>query len=299
MKKKIIIAGGTGFLGKALNEFFGEQGYDVFVLTRSPKSKTDIYWDGQTVGEWVDILNGADVLINLTGKSVDCRYTRKNKEEILSSRINSTNVLHTALKNLKNPPKVWLNASSATIYMHAETIQMTEDRGSLGDDFSMNVCKKWEAAFFEEELPKTRSVALRTSIVFGKEAGAFPVIKRLAKFFMGGKQGSGRQMVSWIHIDDFCRAVDFIIKNDCIVGVINVVGPAPINNADFMKLVRRHVGVPFGLNQPVWLLDIGARIIGTEIELLLKSRNVVPARLLEKGFEFKYATMEECLEGLG
>lgn len=298
MNKRIIIAGGTGFLGDALMNYFHAKGDAVVILTRNPKKSNHIYWDARSVGDWLAELEGADVLINMTGKSVDCRYTEKNKKEILASRIDSTRVLHKALSQLKNPPKVWLNASSATIYMHAETIQMTEDSGCHGDDFSMNICKQWEHAFFEEELPKTRSVALRTSIVFDKDGGAFPVIKRLAKFLMGGKQGGGEQMVSWIHITDFCRAVNFSIENESIVGPVNIVGPKPLKNADFMALVRKHVKVPFGMSQPVWLLDLGARIIGTEIELLLKSRNVVPARLLEKGFVFKYNTMEECLAGL-
>jgi uncharacterized protein (TIGR01777 family) len=296
--QNILLAGGSGFLGRSLEKFFQTEGCEVRILTRNPKVKNEIYWDAKTNGDWISELEWADVLINMTGKSVDCRYTDENKKEILDSRIHSTGILAFAVQKAENPPNVWLNAASATIYVHSETQQMTEDDGIIGDDFSMNVCKQWENEFFKHDLLSTRRVALRTSIVMGKSGGAYPKLKQIAKLFLGGKQGSGNQFISWIHIEDFCAAIHFIIDHPEFVGAVNVVGPKPILNKEFMAELRKTVKRPFGIGQPKWLLELGARIIGTESELLLKSRNVIPERLLEKGFKFKYETAKACLEKL-
>ncbi|NOQ73191.1 MAG: TIGR01777 family protein [Crocinitomix sp.] len=294
----ILIAGGSGFLGRSLETYFQAAGCQVHLLTRSPKAKNEIYWNAKNLGDWVAEVEWADVLINMTGKSVDCRYTEKNKLEILSSRIDSTQVLALAVQKTENPPTVWLNAASATIYVHSETQQMTEDDGIIGDDFSMNVCKKWETEFFKHDLLSTRRVALRATIVMGKDGGAYPKLRQIAKLFFGGKQASGNQFISWIHIVDFCAAVHFIIDHPEFVGPVNVAGPKPMRNKDFMTVLRKTVNRPFGLGQPKWLLELGARMIGTESELLLKSRNVIPERLLEKGFKFQFETVEECLGNL-
>lgn len=294
----ILIAGGTGFLGRSLETYFHGAGCQVHLLTRNPKGINEIYWDAQNIGDWTAEIEWADVLINMTGKSVDCRYTDKNKQEILSSRIDSTRVLAQAIQNAKQAPRVWLNAASSTIYVHSETQEMTEDDGIIGDDFSMNVCKKWEAEFFRHELMHTRRVALRTSIVMGQKGGAYPKLRQLTKLFMGGKQGNGNQFISWIHAVDFCKAVHFTIDHPEIVGAVNVVAPKPMRNKEFMAVLRKSLNRSFGLGQSKWLLELGAGIIGTESELLLKSRNVIPERLLEKGFEFKYKTVEACLENL-
>ncbi len=293
---KIVIAGGSGFLGRALVGFYKDE--EVLVLTRSPKRKNEIYWDSKSLGAWVEKLEGCDVLINLTGKSVDCRYTQKNKDEILLSRIDSTQVLQKAVASLTTPPKVWLNASSATIYTHAETILMDEYTGLIGDDFSMGICKAWEAGFFKDDFENVRKVALRTSIVMGKKGGAFPKLKMVSRLGLGGKQGRGNQFLSWIHINDFCAAVDFVIKNESLYGVINVTSPTPLRNADLMKKLRQKLGMPFGLPSSVALLEIVSWFLGTETELLLKSRNVSPKRLIENGFVFQYNSIEEALEEL-
>ncbi len=186
---KIIIAAGTGFLGKNLEKYFTEKGSQVYILTRNPKRKNEIGWDAKTLGEWKNLLEASDVLINLAGKSVDCRYTEKNKREIYDSRINSTKVLQQAVDNCINKPKIWLNASSATIYVHSEKHLNTEENGIIGDDFSMDICKSWEEEFFKTENPDTRKVALRTSIVLGNDGGAFTKLKMITKLGLGGKQG--------------------------------------------------------------------------------------------------------------
>ncbi len=293
---KIILAGGSGFLGNALKEYFAKD--EVFTLTRKPKNSSDVYWDAKTIGEWASILENADVLINMTGKSVDCRYTDENRAEILRSRIDSTKVLQDAMEGCINPPKVWLNSSSATIYVHADSQLMTEANGIIGDDFSMNICKSWKHEFFKPSKINVRKVALRTAIVLGKAGEAFKKLKLITKLGLGGTQGNGRQKFSWIHLKDFCRAIEFIISNANINGVINISAPNPIENAYFMKTLRSKLGMPFGLPAPNILLELGAILLGTETELLKKSRNVFPEILLNQGFKFEYEMIEKALEDL-
>lgn len=295
---KIIIAGGTGFLGENLEQYFTGKENQVYILTRNPKRHNEIYWDAGTLGEWKAILEQADVLINLTGKSVDCRYHENNKQEIYTSRIESTKILQEAADQCLNPPRIWLNASSATIYVHSERHLNTEEDGIIGDDFSMNICKSWENEFFKINNKKVRKVALRTSIVLGNNGGAFPKLKAITKWGLGGKQGRGNQMVSWIHIEDFCKAVDGIIQNENISGVINVTAPAPVSNEIMMKKIRAELKIPFGLNAPVWQLEIASIFLRTETELLLKSRNVYPEKLIKTGFKFSYPTFDEALYSL-
>lgn len=294
----ILIAGGSGFLGKELQNYFEARGAEVRILSRHPKAQNHYEWDAQHLGDWIQHIDWADVLINMCGKSVDCRYTAKNKELILSSRLDSTNILCQAILQAENPPKLWLNSSSATTYVHSETQQMTEDEGIIGDDFSMNVCKKWEAAFFSCQLNHTRKVALRSSIVIGNQGGAFPMLKKICKFGLGGKQGNGQQFFSWIHIHDFCRAIEHIFYHPEIVGPVNVTAPNPIRNKEVMRHLRKALKVPFGIPQSKWMLELGAKLIGTETELLLKSRNVIPERLLENGFQFEFEYAEKAFEDL-
>ncbi|OCA77219.1 TIGR01777 family protein [Chryseobacterium artocarpi] len=295
---KIIIAGGTGFLGENLETYFTEKGNQVYILTRKPQRENEIYWDAKTIGDWKNMLEKTDVLINLTGKSVDCRYHDKNKQEIYSSRINSTKILQEAIDQCTEKPKLWLNASSATIYVHSENHLNTEENGVIGDDFSMNICKSWETEFFKGKNEKTRKVALRTSIVLGNNGGAFPKLKTITKLGLGGKQGRGNQMVSWIHIDDFCNAIDWIIQNETITGPINITAPAPISNEMMMNQLRKAYNVPFGVNAPVWQLEIASIFMKTETELLLKSRNVYPERLMKSGFRFFFPTFDEAIHNL-
>lgn len=295
---KIIIAAGTGFLGKNLKNYFTEKGHQVYVLTRNPKHKNEICWDAKTLDEWESILENADIIINLAGKSVDCRYTDKNKKEIFSSRIESTKVLQQAVNECINKPKVWLNASSATIYIHSETHLNTEENGVIGDDFSMNICKSWESEFFKVKTENVRKIALRTSIVLGNNGGAFPKLKMLTKLGLGGKQGRGNQNISWVHIQDFCRAVEFIIAQENISEEINITAPNPLSNQEFMKKLRKEMKIPFGLNAPIWQLEIASLFLKTETELLLKSRNIYPEKLIKSGFEFSYPTVESAFKNL-
>ncbi|KAF2325837.1 TIGR01777 family oxidoreductase [Flavobacterium nitrogenifigens] len=299
--KKLIIAAGTGFLGQVLVNHFKNKFEEIVILTRGKSQTIDeikyVNWNARTFTGWEKELENATALINLAGKSVDCRYTKKNKKEILWSRIDSTKILNKAVLNCQNPPKHWLNSSTATIYRFSLDEQMDEVDGEIGNDFSINVALSWEKAFFKTETPKTLKTALRTSIVLGKNGGAFIPLKTLAKMGFGGKQGKGNQFVSWIHEEDFANAVNFIIEKE-ITGVINVVSPEPIRNVDFMQKLRKVVGFPFGIPMNKFFLEIGSFFIRTETELVLKSRNVVPKRLLENGFRFKFGNIDEAFKDL-
>ena len=299
--KKLIITAGTGFLGQVLANYFKNKFEEIIIFTRGKSEIKDeikyVNWNAKTVDGWEKELENADVLINLAGKSVDCRYSEENKEEILASRIDSTKILNLAVLNCKNPPKHWLNSSTSTIYRHSLDKQMNEIDGEIGDDFSMNVAKSWEKAFFETETPKTLKTALRTSIVLGKNGGAFLPLKNLAKLGFGGKQGKGNQFISWIHEEDFARAVAFVLEKE-LIGVVNIVSPKPIQNVSFMKILRKSLGVSTGIPIGEKLLKLGAKIIGTETELVLKSRNVIPKRLLENGFEFEFGDLGKAFKNI-
>jgi len=299
--QKLIIAAGTGFLGQVLLHHFKDKFEEIVILTRGKSKTIDsikyVNWDAKTFSGWESELENATVLINLAGKSVDCRYTKKNKKEILLSRIESTRILNQAVLNCKKPPKHWLNSSTSTIYRFSLDKQMDEINGEIGNDFSMNVAQSWEKAFFKTETPNTLKTALRTSIVLGKNGGAFIPLKTLAKTGFGGKQGKGNQFISWIHENDFANAIDFIIQKE-ISGVINVVSPKPIPNSDFMTKLRKGVGFPFGIPMNTFLLKIGSFFIQTETELVLKSRNVIPKRLLENGFQFKFGNLDIAFQNL-
>uniref|UniRef100_UPI00404941AA TIGR01777 family oxidoreductase n=1 Tax=Flavobacterium sp. TaxID=239 RepID=UPI00404941AA len=296
--KKLVIAAGTGFLGNILINHFSKQFDEIVVLTRgTAKVKNNISyvnWDAKHIDSWIHALENAQVLINLTGKSVDCRYNEKNKAIILNSRVDSTNVLNEAIDLLKNPPLHFLNASTATIYEHAEVNFQDEISGTIGNDFSMNVAKAWEAAFYSKNNPKTLKTALRIGIVFGKSGGALPILANLTRLYFGGKQGKGNQFISFIHEQDFASAVDFIIQNK-ITGSINLVSPNPIQNQDFMQILRNQLKVFAGFPIPEFLLKIGAVLIRTEPELILKSRKVVAARLMQAGFKFKFPDAKSAL----
>ncbi|KAF2519605.1 TIGR01777 family protein [Flavobacterium salilacus subsp. salilacus] len=299
--KKLVIAAGTGFLGQVLINYFKDDVDEIVILTRGKARKENnvsyINWDAKSLTGWETELEGADVLINLAGKSVDCRYNERNKNKIITSRIDSTAVLNKAVLQCVHPPKHWLNSSTATIYRHSLDKQMDETTGDIGFDFSINVAKMWERTFFQTETPKTKKTALRTSIVLGKNGGAYPMLKKLTQLGFGGKQGNGRQFVSWIHELDFARAVAFIIEKE-LEGKINVVSPAPVRNKNFMKALQHRMDMPIAIPIGKALLEIGATIVGTETELVLKSRNVIPARLQQQGFTFVNGDLENALKNL-
>jgi hypothetical protein len=299
--KKLIIAAGTGFLGQVLINHFQNKFDQIVIFTRG-KSKEEngikyVNWDARKLSGWETELENATVLINLAGKSVDCRYTKVNKKEILLSRIESTKILNKAVLQCKNPPKHWLNSSTSTIYRFSLDKQMDEINGEIGNDFSMNVAQSWEKAFFKYDTPKTLKTAMRTSIVIGKKGGAFIPLKTLAKAGLGGKQGKGNQYISWIHEIDFAKSIEFIVQQK-MTGVINIVSPTPITNADFMKKLQKAVGQFIGIPMPTFLLKIGSFIIRTETELVLKSRNVIPKKLIENGFKFEFSNIDNAFKNL-
>ena len=297
--KKIVITGGTGFLGTYLTKYFTAKGYHIYIISRSQKPSkpnvTYLQWDGKTQDNWVTAIENATAVINLAGKSVNCRYTTTNKRIIEESRVFATQAIGEAIRNADQPPKVWLNGGSATIYRYSEDKQMTEQDGELGTGFSVNVCKAWEKAFNAIETPNTRKVIMRIAITLGKNGGVIEPLRNLVITGLGGKQGHGRQTVSWLHVHDFARTVEWLIAKNDFKGIVNCVSPQPITNTDFMKTFRKVYGVPFGLPQPKWMLKMGAVMIGTETELILKSRNVVPKRLLDAGFQFEYTDLEKAI----
>lgn len=301
MKSKIVIAGGSGFIGQELADYFKDK-FHIIVLTRG-NSKTEngitfINWDAKNLGNWADELEGAEALINLTGKSVDCRYNEVNKAEIYASRLDSTAILGEAIKQCKQKPKVWMNAASGTIYRNEDEKPNTETNGIIGEGFSVDVCQKWEQLFYSFSFNEVRQINLRIAIVLQKDKSVMVPFKNLAKFGLGGKAGSGKQMFSWIHIADFCRAIAYFINNTNCTGTYNLAAPNAVNNAYFMQQVREKLKMPIGINQPKWLLEIGARFINTETELLLKSRWVYPEKLINEGFEFKYKGIELAINDL-
>lgn len=296
--KHITIAGGSGFLGQVLENYFSKKGHTIHILTRTPQRENELYWSAKGLENWTEILEQTDVLINLTGKSVDCRYTEANRKLIYDSRMDSTHILGLAINLCEHPPKLWINSSTATIYRHSLDKEMTEEDGEIGNDFSMNIAKSWENTFYSITNPKTRKIATRTSIVMGKHGGATQPLKNLVKFGLGGKQASGHQKVSWIHELDFARAIDFLIKNEHLEGDFNLAVPKPTDNKTLMKSFRKVMGIPFGISQPEWSIKLGAKIIGTEPELVLKSRNVIPKRLTDNGFKFIHSNIEIALDNL-
>jgi uncharacterized protein (TIGR01777 family) len=304
----MVIAGGSGFLGRVLAAHFQKAGYDIAVLSRSPKTAQagvrEVQWDACTLGAWARELEGAAVVINLVGRSVNCRYGEWNRREIMASRIDSTRVIGEAIAKCKTPPPVWLNASTATIYKHNFGPAWGE-AGEIGgtpeakDEFSIEVATAWERALNEARTPGTRKVALRASMVLGTgKNSVFPVLHRLTRCGLGGKMGDGKQYVSWIHETDFCQAIEWLIGHEEFNGPVNVCTPNPVTNAEMMRAFRETCGMPIGLPAARWMLEIGAFVLRTETELLIKSRRVAPQRLVAAGFTFQYPFINQALEEL-
>jgi len=291
--KKIILAGGTGLIGQYLQKKYEQLGYHVIVISRQANH---IQW--HETEKMVEALNGAELLINLAGKSVNCRYNEKNRNLIMNSRTETTALLGEAILQCEVPPKLWINSSTATIYRHAEDRPMTEEQGEIGTGFSVEVANAWESVFNNFQLPHTRQAVLRISIVLGKGSGVTDIFKRLTILGLGGKQGSGKQKFSWVHIEDVYQIIRFIEQNEHLSGVFNCASPNPVTNKQLMASLRKILRVPFGMPTPAWLLEIGAIFIRTETELILKSRWVLPDRLLKSGFRFKYEHLEDALQSI-
>lgn len=297
---RIVMPGGSGQIGSILARHFHAKGDEVTVLSRHPynASWTVIEWDGRTDGTWVAEIERSDVWINLSGRSVNCRYNSKNRRAIYDSRIQTTLLLNQTVASLHEPPRVWINASTATIYRHALDRTMDEVTGELGGNepgapdtwnFSIDVAKGWEQSFFSVSTPRTRKVAIRSAMTFSPDrGGVFDVLLGLVRHGLGGMQGSGKQFVSWIHEADFVRAIEMLIECEELSGVVNLASPNPLPNREFMKALRDAWGTHIGLPAPAWMLEIGTFALRSESELVLKSRRVVPGRLLAAGFEFLF-----------
>ena len=297
---KIVIPGGTGQVGTLLARHFHDAGHDVVVLSRKPaQAKWRIVtWDAQRPGGWARELEAADAVINLAGRNVNCRYHARNRREILDSRVRSTRAIGAAIANAKRPPRLWLQMSTATIYAHRHDAANDEATGILGGcevdaprtwRFSVDVAKAWERAADEAVLPATRQVILRSAMVMSPAAGGvFDALLRLVRWGLGGRMGSGAQYVSWIHACDFISAVEWLIDREDISGAVNLASPGPVPNERFMSSLREAWGRRWGLPSTDWMLEIGAALLGTETELVLKSRRVIPGRLLASGFRFQY-----------
>lgn len=303
--KKIVLFAANGFIGKALIEYTlkNHPDYKITAVSRAPMKNLplaveQVQWDGKTKGSWTKELEHADLVVNLAGKSVNCRYTPKNKAAIFASRLDSTRIIGEAIEDCTNKPKCWMNMASATIYEHSLENPNTEANGIIGKGFSVNVCKAWEKQFFAfKDLP-VRQIALRTTIVLGKNGGVYPVLKRLARFGLGGKMGKGNQQISWIHIEDFCKAIFFLFDNNQAAGIYNLGSPNPVQNKFFQSALRKSLDIHSFINQPKWILGFGAIIIGTENELVLKSRFINPEKLNTLGFQFQFPYIDLCFSDL-
>jgi uncharacterized protein (TIGR01777 family) len=307
---KIVLPGGSGHIGEALVRAFAADGHDCVVLTREParyrgKARA-VAWDGRTPGKWGAEIDGADVVINLAGRTVDCRYSEQHLREMMDSRVASTRAVGAAIAAAARPPRVWLQAGTATVYAHRYDAANDEATGIIGDPpgtpalwaRSVAIGIAWEKALADAPTPRTRKVALRTSLVMGPaRGGVFRVLARLARLGVG-RQGDGRQFVSWIHEEDFIAAIRFLIARDDLAGAINVASPHPLPNRDLMAALHRAVGIPLALPVPEWALEVGAFFMRTETELILKSRRVVPARLLKEGFVFRHPRWPEAATDL-
>jgi uncharacterized protein (TIGR01777 family) len=297
---KIVIPGGSGQVGQILARHFHARGHMVTVLSRSPRPAPwrVLSWDGVTPGGWISALEQSDVCINLAGRSVNCRYTPSNRSMIRESRIQSTRLLNQVLSSRNRAPRLWVNASTATIYRHALDRSMNEAEGELGGNepcapetwsFSIDVAKGWEEAFFSTPTPLTRKIAMRSALTLSPDrGGVFDVLLGLVRHGLGGRQGTGTQFVSWIHEADFVRAIDLLIAHEELSGVVNLASPNPLPNCDFMRALRDAWGIRVGFPSPKWIIEIGAWLMRTESELVLKSRRVVPGRLLAAGFQFLF-----------
>jgi uncharacterized protein len=307
---KIIIPGGTGQVGTVLSRAFHKEGHEVVVLSRTPRALPwrVVTWDARNLGDWTKEIEEADVVINLTGLSVNCRYHQKNRDLIMNSRIESTKIVGEAIAMAKIPPRVWLQASTATIYSHRYDATNDDVTGIIGGSehdtpdtwrFSIDVATSWEKTFNEATTPKTRKVLLRSAMTMSPDRGGiFATLLRLVQLRFGGKCGNGKQFISWIHELDFIRAVLWLIEHEEFTGPVNLCSPNPLPNNEFMRLLREAWEVRLGLPATEWMLTIGAVFIRTETELILKSRRVIPTRLLRSGFTFEFPNWETAAKDL-
>ncbi|MER6302441.1 TIGR01777 family oxidoreductase [Kitasatospora sp. NPDC001539] len=295
---KIVIPGGSGALGTLLDRALTAAGHRVVVLSRRPDGPRQVGWDGRNLGPWAAEVDGSDVVVNLAGRSVNCRYTDENRRAMMDSRVHSTRVVGQAIAAARRPPGVWLQMSTATVYAHRHDAPNDEPTGAIGGEepdapaswrYSVDIARAWEDAQAQADTPHTRRLALRTAVVLGPErGGALDALSWLARLGVGGSIAGGAQYVSWIHERDFVRAVAFLIGRDELAGAVNLAAPDPLPQREFMRHLRAAWGMPLALPAARWMAEIGAFALRSESELLLKSRRVVPFRLLDAGFTFEH-----------
>jgi len=306
---RILIPGGSGQVGSVLARAFRADGHEVAVISRkSGGPERTIVWDGRTLGAWASEVDGADVVINLAGHTVNCRYNKANRDRILQSRVDSTHIVGEAIRAARRPPRIWLQASTATIYSHRYDAPNDELAGKIGGSasdapsawgFSVEVAAAWEHTMDVADVPHTRKVKLRSAMTMSPDSGGiFDVLLGLVRHGLGGKSGNGQQFVSWVHHVDFTRAISWLINNEEIDGVVNIASPNPLPNTTFMRAIRDAWGIRYGLPASKWMLELGAIFMRTETELILKSRRVVPGVLLKDGFEFLYPTWSGAAQAL-
>ncbi|UOB07744.1 DUF1731 domain-containing protein [Streptomyces sp. HP-A2021] len=293
---KIVIPGGTGQVGTVLKRALSAAGHDVVVLSRHARQQGEVHWDGATLGPWAGEIDGSDVVVNLAGRSVNCRYTPANLREMMDSRVHSARVVGEAIAAAARPPRVWLQMSTATVYAHRYDAPNDEATGVIGGTepgapgywaYSVDIAKAWEREQETAATPRTRKVALRAAMVMSPDrGGVFDVLLRLVRLGLGGPVAGGAQYVSWIHDQDFVRAVEFLVARDDLTGPVNLAAPGPLPHRDFMRVMRTAWGYPMGLPATRWMAEAGAFVLRSDTELLLKSRRVVPGRLLDAGFTF-------------
>jgi uncharacterized protein (TIGR01777 family) len=302
-KGRVVLAGGSGFLGRVLTEEFVREGYEVVVLTQKPSKVSrarvrEVEWDGRNVcASWARELEGAAAVVNLTGRSVDCRHTHANRREIVESRIHSVEAVGRAVRACAEAPRVFVQAGSLAIYGDAGK-RVCDEHAPAGKGFPVEVCLQWESAFDSLELPRTRKILLRIGFVLGRDGGRLSTLARLARFYMGGPAGDGRQYISWLHARDFCRLVLWCVERQEATGVFNATGPCPVTNAEFMCELRCALKRPWSPRTPAWLVHLGAFLLRTEAELALTGRRCIPDRLVEMNFKFIYTNLESALADL-
>ncbi|MDP4623743.1 MAG: TIGR01777 family oxidoreductase [Akkermansiaceae bacterium] len=304
MNSTVVIIGANGFLGRYLSRHFARTGREVVAIARNKKGWSGdgmfLAWDGKTIGPWAYAMEGAELVINLAGKSVNCRYNEENRKALVNSRVETTELIGRAIAECRVPPKLWINASTATWYRHAEDKPQDEWNGEPGKGFSCDVAQAWEDAFFGAKIPaETRKVAMRIGMVLANEPETvYDVLTGLTNKALGGTMGGGQQRISWIHMEDFLRAVDFVVRDPFMDGIVNVTAPDHPTNREYMRYFRETVGMPIGLPAAKWMLAIGAAFMDTETELVLKSRWAEPLRLREAGFRWRYAKAADAIGDL-
>ena len=300
-KKRVVLAGGSGFLGRALAKELLLRNYEVVVLTRSPRERSDgakeIVWDGKYIGEWIQFLDGAEAVINLAGRGINCRHTPENIREIIDSRVNSVNAVGAAIYHITHPPGVWVQAGAVGFYGDPED-HLCDENSPAGGDTLAGICQPWEGAFDSVSTPKTRCVLLRIGFVLGRDGGALPVLAGLTKWFLGGTVGGGKQFISWIHVGDLSRMFIEAVERDEPAGTFNAVGPNPVTNREFMRELRRALHRPWSPPAPEWAVKLGSRLMRTEPSLALTGCRVAPKRFLEAGFNFQFPDLPGALKNL-